>query len=166
MRNTFGDEKMFATVLAADKRKVEYAIEHINHWLEGNQLADLDEFHDNMRKLESICNPVIAKIYQANGEMELKEEIKFYEGDETDMNGATQENVPNKEIIKICGGADCFMVGATQEDEKYREIKNKAQEAENKIGAKNTLKKHVYYMRYKIRDVKNNFLTKILCSAE
>lgn len=119
-----------------------------------------------MRKLESICNPVIAKIYQANGEMELKEEIKFYEGDETDMNGATQENVPNKEIIKICGGADCFMVGATQEDEKYREIKNKAQEAENKIGAKNTLKNHVYYMRYKIRDVKNNFLTKILCSAE
>ena len=87
-------------------------------------------------------------------------------GDEIDMNGATQENVPKKEVIKICGGADCCMVGATQEDEKYREIKNKAQEAENKTGAKNTLKKHVYYMRYKIRDVKNNFLTKILCSAE
>ena len=42
---------------------------------------------------------------------------------------------------------------------KYREIKNKAQEPENKIGVKNTLKKHVYFMRYKIRDVKNNFLT-------
>ena len=136
------------------------------HWLEGNQLAELDEFQDNMRKLESICNPVVAKIYQgADGEMEPKEEIKFYEGDETDMNGATQEIVPKKDIIKIQGGADCCIVGATQEDEKYKEIKNKAQGAENEIGANNTLKKHVYYM-YKIRDVKNNFLTKIQSNAE
>lgn len=119
-----------------------------------------------MRKLESICNLVVAKIYQvADGEMEPKEEIRFYEGDEIDMNGATQEIVPKKEIIKICGGADCCMIGAMQEDEKYKEIKNKVQGVKNKIGAKNTLKKHVYYM-YKIRDVKNNFLTEILSNAE
>jgi heat shock protein 1/8 len=141
MRNTFRDEKIFARVLPAGKKKAEYAIEHTIHWLEGNQLAEVDEFQHSMRELESICNPVIAKIYQGSNRdhkggatqeasKELEEEIVNYQGVDSDINGATQEIVMAKEI-KICGGAYGDKGGATLKDEKYKkEIKNKAQEVE------------------------------------
>ncbi|CAF2055977.1 hypothetical protein Bca4012_098362 [Brassica carinata] len=33
----------------------------------GNQLAEADEFEDKMKELESVCNPIIAKMYQGAG---------------------------------------------------------------------------------------------------
>ncbi|KAL0649251.1 hypothetical protein Bca4012_091942 [Brassica carinata] len=33
----------------------------------GNQLAEADEFEDKMKELESVCNPIIAKMYQGTG---------------------------------------------------------------------------------------------------
>ncbi|CDY40360.1 BnaA10g27080D [Brassica napus] len=44
MRNTIQDEK-----------------------IENNQLGEADEFEDKMKELESICNPIIAKMYQGAG---------------------------------------------------------------------------------------------------
>ena len=35
--------------------------------MDGNQLAEADEFEDKMKELESICNPIIAKMYQGGG---------------------------------------------------------------------------------------------------
>ena len=32
--------------------------------LEDNNLAEADEFEDKMKELESICNPIIAQMYQ------------------------------------------------------------------------------------------------------
>ncbi|XP_062182203.1 uncharacterized protein LOC133886552 [Phragmites australis] len=32
--------------------------------LDGNRLAEVDEFEDKMKELEGICNPIIAKMYQ------------------------------------------------------------------------------------------------------
>ncbi|CAL5367186.1 unnamed protein product [Camellia sinensis] len=37
------------------------------HWLDANQLAEADEFEDKVKELESICNPIIAKMYQGAG---------------------------------------------------------------------------------------------------
>ncbi|XP_069152536.1 heat shock 70 kDa protein-like [Solanum lycopersicum] len=34
------------------------------HLPDGNQFAEADEFEDKMKELESICNPIIAKMYQ------------------------------------------------------------------------------------------------------
>ena len=32
--------------------------------LDHNQLAESDEFDDKMKELESVCNPIIARMYQ------------------------------------------------------------------------------------------------------
>ncbi|CAI9774019.1 unnamed protein product [Fraxinus pennsylvanica] len=50
-------------ISAADKKKIEDSCESAMHWLEGNQLAEADEFEDKMKELESIFNPIIAKMY-------------------------------------------------------------------------------------------------------
>ncbi|KAJ8642338.1 hypothetical protein MRB53_019032 [Persea americana] len=50
-----------------DKKKIEDAIEQAIQWLDSNQLAEADEFEDKTKELESICNPIIAKMYQGAG---------------------------------------------------------------------------------------------------
>ncbi|MBA0565064.1 hypothetical protein Golob_009959 [Gossypium lobatum] len=67
MRNTIKDEKISSKLPAADKKKIEDAIEQAIQWLDGNQLAEADEFEDKMKELEGICNPIIAKMYQGAG---------------------------------------------------------------------------------------------------
>nr|QCQ29464.1 heat shock protein [Camellia fraterna] len=67
MRNTVKDEKIGEKLPAADKKKIEDAIEQAIQWLDSNQLAEADEFEDKMKELESICNPIIAKMYQGAG---------------------------------------------------------------------------------------------------
>ncbi|KAH0886575.1 hypothetical protein HID58_062671, partial [Brassica napus] len=67
MRNTIQDEKIGEKLPAADKKKIEDAIEQAIQWLENNQLGEADEFEDKMKELESICNPIIAKMYQGAG---------------------------------------------------------------------------------------------------
>ncbi|KAL0316319.1 UNVERIFIED_CONTAM: Heat shock cognate protein 2 [Sesamum radiatum] len=75
MRNTIKDEKIASKLPAADKKKIEDAIESSIQWLDGNQLAEADEFEDKMKELESICNPIIAKMYQgAGGEAPMEDD--------------------------------------------------------------------------------------------
>ncbi|PKI74702.1 hypothetical protein CRG98_005029 [Punica granatum] len=61
------------------KKKIEDAIDQAIQWLDGNQLAEADEFEDKMKELESICNPIIAKMYQGAG---------------PDMGGGMDEDAP------------------------------------------------------------------------
>ncbi|GAA0167589.1 Hsp70 family chaperone [Lithospermum erythrorhizon] len=67
MRNTVKDEKIGSKLSPKDKKKIEDAIEQSIQWLDSNQLAESDEFEDKMKELESICNPIIAKMYQGAG---------------------------------------------------------------------------------------------------
>ncbi|GJR70862.1 heat shock cognate 70 kDa protein 2-like protein [Tanacetum coccineum] len=64
MRNTIKDEKISSKLPADDKKKVEDAVEEAIKWLDGNQLAEVEEFEDKMKELEGICNPIIANMYQ------------------------------------------------------------------------------------------------------
>ncbi|KAI8523839.1 hypothetical protein RHMOL_Rhmol13G0103500 [Rhododendron molle] len=63
MRNTIKDEKNSAKIPQADKKKIEAAFEQAIHWLDGNQLAETEEFEYKMKELEGICNPIIAQLY-------------------------------------------------------------------------------------------------------
>ncbi|KAB2596116.1 heat shock cognate 70 kDa protein 2 [Pyrus ussuriensis x Pyrus communis] len=48
-------------------KKIKDASDQTNQaiqWLEENQLAEADEFEDKLKELESICNPIIAKVHQ------------------------------------------------------------------------------------------------------
>ncbi|KAL3579172.1 hypothetical protein D5086_020676 [Populus alba] len=67
MRNTVKDDKISSKLAADDKKKIEDAIDQAIQWLDSNQLAEADEFEDKMKELESICNPIIAKMYQGAG---------------------------------------------------------------------------------------------------
>ncbi|KAH9701197.1 Heat shock cognate 70 kDa protein [Citrus sinensis] len=62
MRNTIEDEKISAKLPAADKQKIEDAIEQAIQWLDGNPLAKADEFEDKMKELEGIYNAKIASV--------------------------------------------------------------------------------------------------------
>ncbi|KAL6867474.1 hypothetical protein ACP4OV_015498 [Aristida adscensionis] len=61
MRNTVRDEKAASKLPAEDKKKVEDSVEDAIKWLDGNQLAEIE---DKRKELESICNPIISKMYQ------------------------------------------------------------------------------------------------------
>ncbi|KAF2296037.1 hypothetical protein GH714_035791 [Hevea brasiliensis] len=81
MRNTVRDEKISSKLAPDDKKKIEDVIEQAIQWLDANQLAEADEFEDKMKELESICNPIIAKMYQG--------------GAGPDMGGGMDEDVPS-----------------------------------------------------------------------
>ncbi|KAA0869507.1 hypothetical protein EYC94_26250 [Enterobacter hormaechei] len=80
MRNTIKDEKIASKQSPEDKKKIEDAIDGSIQWLDSNQLAEADEFEDKMKELESICNPIIAKMYQG--------------GAAPDMAGGMDDDVP------------------------------------------------------------------------
>ncbi|KAL9460037.1 hypothetical protein AB3S75_003268 [Citrus x aurantiifolia] len=67
MRNTVKDDKVAGKLAAADKQKIEKAVDETVEWLDGNQLAEVDEFEDKLKELEGLCNPIIAKVYQGAG---------------------------------------------------------------------------------------------------
>ncbi|XP_061338330.1 heat shock cognate 70 kDa protein 2-like isoform X3 [Gastrolobium bilobum] len=69
MRNTIKDEKISSKLSSEDKTKIENAIEQAIQWLDANQLAEADEFEDKMKELESLCNPIIAKMYQGGADV-------------------------------------------------------------------------------------------------
>ncbi|XP_058764387.1 heat shock 70 kDa protein 4-like [Vicia villosa] len=64
MRNTIKDDKIAGKLDSTDKKKIEDAIKQAIQWLDINQLAEADEFEDKMKKLEGLCYPIIAKMYQ------------------------------------------------------------------------------------------------------
>ncbi|KAK7291943.1 hypothetical protein RIF29_07510 [Crotalaria pallida] len=64
MRNTIKDEKIGGKLSPDEKQKIEKAVEEAIQWLDGNQLAEVEEFEDKQKELEGICNPIIAKMYQ------------------------------------------------------------------------------------------------------
>lgn len=67
MRNTIKDEKIASKLDPADKQRIEKAVEEALEWLEKNQLAEVDELKDKLEELESICSPIISKMYQGSG---------------------------------------------------------------------------------------------------
>ncbi|KAK6795600.1 hypothetical protein RDI58_009054 [Solanum bulbocastanum] len=73
MRNTVRDEKFSGKLDPSDKQKIEKAVDETIEWLDGNQLAEVDEFEDKLKELENLCNPIISKMYQggAGGDMPM-----------------------------------------------------------------------------------------------
>ena len=46
--------------------KLEKACDETLRWIEKNQTAERDEFEFRMKEVQRVCNPVVAKLYQAN----------------------------------------------------------------------------------------------------
>lgn len=67
MKATVEDDKIKDKIDAADKEKVLTKCNEVIAWLDANQLADKEEFGHQQKELESICNPIVTKLYQGAG---------------------------------------------------------------------------------------------------
>merc|ERR1719382_1590305 len=63
MKNTLDDEKV------KDKKKASEAIDEALKWLEGNQLAEKEEFEHKRKEIEGICTPIMTAMYSQGGGM-------------------------------------------------------------------------------------------------
>lgn len=68
IRNTIEDpEKLANKIDEGDKQKMNEAINEAKAWLDNNRSADKEDFEEHQKQLENVCNPIISKVYQANG---------------------------------------------------------------------------------------------------
>jgi len=64
MRNTVEDKDKLAEKLSNDdKTTISEAISEVEDWLNSNEDAEKDELEEQMKELQSICDPIIAKVY-------------------------------------------------------------------------------------------------------
>ncbi|XP_075667987.1 heat shock cognate 70 kDa protein-like [Castanea sativa] len=58
MRSTINNEKIGSKLAPAAKKNIQDAIEEAIEWLDGLQLVDSELYHDKLKWLENICNPI------------------------------------------------------------------------------------------------------------
>jgi L1 cell adhesion molecule like protein len=63
LKSTVNDDKIAAKISNDDKTKLQETIESTLQWIESNRLAGKDEFEYKMKEIESICSPIMTKIY-------------------------------------------------------------------------------------------------------
>jgi len=68
MRNTIEDkEKLADKIDSSDKEKIKEALNEAQDWLKDHEDADKDEFESQLKELQSVCDPIIAKVYKQTG---------------------------------------------------------------------------------------------------
>ncbi|KNC98218.1 hsp71-like protein [Spizellomyces punctatus DAOM BR117] len=67
LRNTLQDEKIAGKLEAADKTKLEAAIDEAIKWLDSNLEASKEEYEHKQKDLEGVANPIMMKMYGAAG---------------------------------------------------------------------------------------------------
>ena len=68
MRNTIEDkEKLADKIDSSDKEKIKSALDEAQDWLKDHDDADKDEFESQLKEVQSVCDPIIAKVYKATG---------------------------------------------------------------------------------------------------
>merc|ERR1712150_133462 len=69
MKNTLEDENIKGKIDENDKKTILDKCNDAISWLDGNQTAEVEEFKEKQKELESVCNPVISKLYGQSGGM-------------------------------------------------------------------------------------------------
>jgi len=67
MKQTVEDDKTKAAISEEDKKVVLDKVNETITWLDSNQTAEKDEFEHYQKELESVCNPIVQKMYQGAG---------------------------------------------------------------------------------------------------
>ncbi|XP_053670821.1 heat shock 70 kDa protein cognate 4-like [Anopheles nili] len=67
MKATMEDDKLKDKIGDSDKTLVLDKCNDTIKWLDANQLADKEEYEHRQKELESVCNPIISKLYQGAG---------------------------------------------------------------------------------------------------
>jgi len=67
LRNSLTDEKLSGKFDAADKAKLETAVNEAISWLDASQEASIEEYNEKQKELESLANPIMQKLYAQGG---------------------------------------------------------------------------------------------------
>jgi len=68
MKNSVDDKDKLAEKLSdEEKSTISDALTDASDWLNANSDAEKDDFEDKLKELQSTCDPIISKIYQAGG---------------------------------------------------------------------------------------------------
>merc|ERR1711967_153940 len=67
MKNTLDDDKVKEKISPEDKEKADKAITDALSWLEGNQMAEAEEFESKQKECEGICTPIMQGLYSQGG---------------------------------------------------------------------------------------------------
>jgi len=68
MKNTVEDpEKLADKITDDEKETIKDAVKEAQEWLSSHQDAEKEEFEEQQKALEKICNPIVSKAYQASG---------------------------------------------------------------------------------------------------
>jgi len=64
LKSTVEEEKISEKISAEDKKAIQDKASEVIDWLDNNQSAEIDEFEDKKKELESVANPIMTKMYQ------------------------------------------------------------------------------------------------------
>merc|ERR1719394_1317354 len=64
MKSTLDDKNISEKIPQDDKNTISEKCNEALNWLDNNQTAEVDEFKDKQKEVESVCNPIITKLYQ------------------------------------------------------------------------------------------------------
>jgi len=67
MKTTLDDEKVKDKISADDMKVIQDKCDDAIKWLDANQLAEVEEFSAQQKEVESVCNPIITKLYAGAG---------------------------------------------------------------------------------------------------
>ncbi|KAL7283565.1 heat shock protein HSS1 [Trametes coccinea BRFM310] len=67
LRNSLTDEKLASKFDAADKKKLEDAVNETISWLDNSSEASKEEYEEHQKELEAVANPIMQKLYAAGG---------------------------------------------------------------------------------------------------
>jgi L1 cell adhesion molecule like protein len=67
LRNSLTDDKLADKFDAADKTKLETAVNETIQWLDASQEASKDEYESKQKELEAIANPIMQRLYGQAG---------------------------------------------------------------------------------------------------
>ena len=69
IKSTLEDDNIKSKISESDRSKVMGKCSETLKWLDSNQMAETEEFTHKQKELESICNPIITKLYQQQNGM-------------------------------------------------------------------------------------------------
>jgi heat shock protein 5 len=68
MKNSVEDKEKLAEKLSdEDKSTIKDALTDAQDWLNANSDAEKDDFEDKLKELQTTCDPIVSKVYQAGG---------------------------------------------------------------------------------------------------
>merc|ERR1711912_180998 len=64
LKNSLEEANISEKISPEDKKAIQDKASEIINWLDNNQSAEIDEFEDKKKELESVANPIMSKMYQ------------------------------------------------------------------------------------------------------